>query len=71
MGNCGIGDACCPTLREIQRGGIVGTAKIVDCVSVKCSKWFCGPFGFVLDDVKPLDFLPCKGALGFFRLSTG
>jgi hypothetical protein len=26
-----------------------------------------GQFGFVLEDVKPLPFKPCAGALGFWR----
>jgi hypothetical protein len=68
VGVCGIGEDRCPTLDKIERGGIVGVATLVDCVTVKRSRWFCGPFGFVLDEVQPLDFLPCKGALGFFRL---
>jgi hypothetical protein len=29
--------------------------------------WWVGGFGIVLDDVEPLPFVPCKGALGFFK----
>ena len=61
-----------PTLRlpmkqELERGGIVGEAEIVDCVSYSESPWFFGDFGFVLRNIKVLPFQPCKGALGFFR----
>jgi len=50
-------------------GGIVGTARIVDCVEKSDSPWFVGPFGFVLDDVKALpEIIPCKGALGLFNV---
>ena len=50
-------------------GGIVGTARIVDCVEKSDSPWFVGPFGFVLDDVKALPaIIPCKGALGLFNV---
>lgn len=72
----------CPSYAEIQRGGIVGSAEIVDCVheddgrkAVRLGKpvpsgldkpWFFGPFGIVLANVKALPFIPCKGALGLF-----
>lgn len=47
-------------------GGIVGHAEIIDCVTSMDSTWFFGPYGFVLRDVRPLPFIPCRGALGFF-----
>lgn len=50
----------------IERGGIVGSVDIVDCVSQSTSPWFQGPFGFVLANAKPLPFIPCTGRLGFF-----
>lgn len=49
-----------------RRGGIVGSVEIVDCVSQHPSRWFFGPFGFVLRDPRPLRFIPLKGRLGFF-----
>lgn len=52
---------------ELERGGIVGVATLVDCVTDSPSRWFCGQFGFVLLDARPLPFIPCKGMLGFFR----
>ena len=51
---------------DAPRGGIVGTAEIVDCVSASASPWFFGPFGFVLRNAKPLPFRPCRGQLGLF-----
>lgn len=56
------------TIKTIQRGGIVGVARLVDCVSSHSSPWLIGDWGFVLKDVRPLEFLPCKGSLGFFHL---
>ena len=53
---------------RMEFGGIIGTAEIVDCVTSHPSPWFCGPFGFVLANPRPLPFLPCKGALGFFNV---
>jgi hypothetical protein len=52
---------------RMPRGGIVGMAEIVDCVTRSDSRWFVGPHGFVLRNVQPLPFTPCKGALGFFK----
>lgn len=47
-------------------GGIVGVAEIVDCVSRSNSPWFVGEYGFVIRNARPLPFVPCRGALGFF-----
>jgi hypothetical protein len=60
-------------------GGIVGRARLVDVIRpcdsnaglfAKCSHPWHMPeqFGFVLEDVQPLPFVPCKGALGFFEV---
>jgi hypothetical protein len=51
---------------EDRRGGIVGAAEIVDCVTQSDSPWFFGPYGFVLRNARPLPFRPCRGQLGFF-----
>jgi len=53
----------------LQRGGIIGSVEIVDCVRQSESPWFFGPCGFVLRDPKLLPFRPLKGALGFFNVS--
>lgn len=58
-----------PAFEELQRGGIVGKARIVDCVTDHPSPWFFGPFGFVLEDVEPLPFRPLKGSLGLFEVT--
>lgn len=55
-----------PAFEDLQRGGIVGTVEIIDCVDQDASSWFFGEYGWVLKDARPLPFQPCKGALGFF-----
>lgn len=55
-----------PDRESIERGGIIGYANLVDCVSASLSPWFVGEWGFVLRNVMPLPFTPCKGSLGFF-----
>ena len=54
------------TSDEAKRGGIVGTAEIVDLVEQSDSPWFFGPYGLVLENVRPVEFIPVKGALGLF-----
>ncbi len=55
------------TFEEMERGGIVGVATITDCTDNSGSRWHMPDcLGFKLVDAKPLPFVPCKGALGFF-----
>lgn len=56
------------TVGSLPRGGVVGIATVVDCVTESRSPWFFGPHGFVLERARPVPFIPCKGALGFFDL---
>ena len=51
---------------EMQRGGIVGSVEVVDCVRTSLSPWFMGEFGFLMRAPQPLPFVPWKGRLGFF-----
>lgn len=55
-----------PNYAHLPRGGIVGVAEITGCVNRSGSPWFFGPWGFVIANARPVDFIPCKGALGFF-----
>lgn len=55
-----------PGFDELERGGIVGVARITGCVSNSESPWFFGRYGFQIADVRPVPFIPVKGALGFF-----
>ena len=51
-----------------QTGGIVGRAKIVECLDRCNSPWFSGPYGFVISEAQPVSFTPCKGSLNFFEV---
>ena len=75
-----------PELSELPRGGIVGSAVLrawADNASrsyhgdsaillrrVLDSPWYFGPVGFLCEDRRPLPFIPCKGALGFWEVPT-
>lgn len=61
-----IGMASLPPMDNLQRGGIVGSVEIVDCVQRSSSHWFVGRYGFVLRDPVLLPFTPWRGQLGFF-----
>ena len=52
---------------EVFMGGIIGVAEIVDCVTESDSPWFFGPYGLVLKNVRPVKFIPVRGALGPFK----
>ena len=59
-------EAKLPAFEDMQRGGIVGSVEIVDCVSESDSPWFMGKYGFVLRDPRSTPFHPMKGRLMFF-----
>ena len=48
-------------------GSLLGIVSIADCVTESDSKWFFGPYGFVLRDAKWLkNPIPRRGQLGIF-----
>lgn len=59
-----------PTKDQLQRGGLVGIADLVDVVSASSDPWFQGRYGFLLENVRPLpSFVPLAGALGLFHVA--
>lgn len=62
-----------PGYETIERGGIVGIARVVD-VRLNRAEHAKSPwevpdqFSFVLADAKPLPFVPCSGLLGFWNV---
>lgn len=60
-----------PPLAEMQRGGFVATAKLVEVLprAGSTNPWHVtGCYGYVLEDVAPIEFLPYRGELGFFNV---
>ena len=54
---------------ELSRGAIVGEVTITGCLSASDSPWFCGPYGFTLEDPAAYETpVPCRGQLGFFKV---
>ena len=60
-----------PAKESLERGGLVGSVEIADCVTTSDSPWFFGNFGFVLRNPKPMPFRPLAGQLGFFEVEDG
>jgi hypothetical protein len=54
------------TPKNFQIGGIIRSVEVIDCVTQSESRWFFGPFGFVLKNPLVLPFFPCRGQLRFF-----
>lgn len=56
----------CPPAAELQRGGIIGTARVIGVTAKSEDPWFVGRIALVLDQVKPVEFIGCVGDTGFF-----
>jgi hypothetical protein len=56
-----------PPRDEMRLGGVVGICELVDCVTEHHSKWFIGPFGFVLKNARERPFKKINGALGLWN----
>ena len=57
----------CPAPAKLPRGAIIGTVDVVDIVTESDSEWFGGQAGLRLADPAPIDPIPSKGALGYFK----
>jgi hypothetical protein len=53
---------------HLERGGIIGVVDLVDVVTSHESRWFHGPYGWVLRNAKQTRFLPVTGRLGFMEV---
>jgi hypothetical protein len=56
-----------PDPAQLERGGIIGVATITGVLREAADPWFFGPLALTIADARPVKFVPCKGALGFFR----
>ncbi|MDR6219039.1 hypothetical protein [Deinococcus soli (ex Cha et al. 2016)] len=49
------------TVGDMITPGIVAIARVTGCVTSSDNPWFSGPFGWTLEDVTPIDAVPCRG----------
>ncbi len=64
--------------RELRFGGIIGRARLADCVHIESkrardkgyssSPWACGRYLWVLKDLEPLEFVSVAGQLNIFNV---
>lgn len=47
-------------------GGIVGVATFTGSITESDSAWFVGKYAFQIENAYEIDFIKCKGKLGFF-----
>lgn len=67
---------CFPELRKAvpshpdayTRGAIIGIADLVDVIDDSDSDWFCGVYGFVLKNARPISPVTYRGQLGLFSV---
>ncbi len=69
-----------PKRSNLVFGGIVARFKIVDVIlpggktrsggphPQASDRWYMGKWGYVLEDVEPVPFIPCKGALSVWAI---
>jgi hypothetical protein len=55
------------THANMPKGGLVGKVMAKGCQQRVDDPWFVGPWGLLLSEPVELAFIPCKGALGFFK----
>ncbi len=59
---------------SLPRGAIVGSATVLGWIDSEVGQgepWFCGPYGWVLDNVEKLDKpIPCRGQLGLWKVGA-
>lgn len=53
---------------DYERGGIIGSVEIHDCVDASDSDWWIGPHGFLLRAPQAVPFTAMPGRLGFFNI---
>jgi hypothetical protein len=53
--------------RDLPVGGIVGLVDLVDIVDAHPSRFFSGPFGFVLENARPVPLIPMSGQLNIWE----
>ena len=57
-----------PAPSGFPRGGCVGQVQLVDCVQEHDSPWFCGPWGWVVEDAEEMRLVPWRGEQGLFTV---
>jgi len=71
-GRISLNLALLPAHDALTFGALIGTVEIVDCMTSHPSRWFFGPYGFVLREPRLFPTpIPFKGAQKFFDVPDG
>ena len=57
-----------PAINGFKTSRIVGSVELVVCVEESKSRWYFGPYGFVLKNAKKLPFRQMKGKLNIWNV---
>ena len=60
-----------PRPEALVRGAIIGVIEVTGIITESSSEWFGGEAGLTLANPVPVDPIPAKGALGYFRWVPG
>lgn len=60
----------CEVPSDFPTGGIVGMCKLAYVVKNSVDPWFVGPYGFILRNVRPVEFVSYPGSLGLFGVPS-
>jgi hypothetical protein len=52
---------------QLIYGAVIGTADLVDIVTEHSSPFFVGPFGWVLENARPIEPIPLRGQQRLFN----
>lgn len=63
-----LSDETTMPMRECPSGAIVAVAKLVGVTEESPDPWFVGPYGWLLDDVRAIEPVPCRGQQGLWAL---
>jgi hypothetical protein len=58
-----------PVPDDFDMSALLGVVDLVDVVEHSRSRWFRGEYGWVLENPRPFDLIPCKGHLRLWSLT--
>lgn len=70
-----VAEGTLPLMLHIPLGAVVAVCmlggavrRVEELPDPEQARWFCGPFGWLLTDVIPIEPVPCRGSQGFWDL---
>lgn len=54
---------------DLTFSAVVGVARVSGVITESKDRWFMGKYGWILDDVRPIEPVPCKGGMKLWNLT--